>query len=132
MTLTVDASTVVAALIDNGPDGQWAITQLREASELIAPTIMPVEVSNVLRRLEASGKLEAFVAEQALADLRSLPVVLVGFDAIADRVWDLRSNLTCYDATYVASAELTQSPLATLDSRLATAPGIACVFALRT
>ena len=129
MTLTVDASTVVAALVDSGPAGQWAIERLRKAGDLVAPTIMPVEAANVLRRLEASGKIDEVVADRAFSDLRRLPVTLVDFGALADRVWALRSNLTSYDASYVASAELTRSSLATLDERLANAPGPTCRMA---
>jgi predicted nucleic acid-binding protein len=52
--------------------------------------------------------------------------VLVSFDSVADRAWELRANLSIYDACYVATAELCRCPLVTLDRRLARAPGLRC------
>ena len=75
-----------------------------------------------------SGAISADTASLAHADLTELPVELFGYDLLADRVWELSRNLTCYDAWYVALAELLGSSLATLDVRLTRAPGARCDF----
>jgi predicted nucleic acid-binding protein len=126
MTVVINASAVVAALVDSGPDGRWAETLL--TSDLAAPHLLPVEVSNVLRRAVNAGEISDDIASLAHADLLDLRVELVSYDMVADRIWELRHNLTTYDAWYVAVAELLDAPLATLDQRLVSAPGPTCSF----
>jgi predicted nucleic acid-binding protein len=126
MTLVVDASTVVAALVDTSPDGRWAEDLLRNATQLIAPAHMHIEAANALRRLEAGGHIDATTANIAFNDLQRLPVLPITFNVTGDRVWDLRKNLTSYDAAYIATAELVNASLATLDRKLANAPGTQC------
>lgn len=121
----VDASTVVAALVDGGPAGDWAATYL-EHGGLAAPHLLPVEVCNVLRRASLAGRLSEEVAVQALGDLLDLHVDLYPFEPFVHRVWALRHALTAYDAWYVALAETLGVELITLDERLARAPGLAC------
>jgi predicted nucleic acid-binding protein len=125
-TVVVDASTVVAALVDGGPDGRWA-EQLVLSGALAAPHLMPAEVGNVLRRAASAGRISADAATLAHADLQSLRVELFPYEPFADRIWELRANVTCYDAWYVALAEFLGCPLVTLDSRLARAAGDAMV-----
>jgi predicted nucleic acid-binding protein len=68
MTLVMDASAIVAALVDDGPDGHWAETVI--ASEpLAAPHLMPVEVANILRRAVLAGQLSLDAAAMAHDDL---------------------------------------------------------------
>lgn len=126
MTIVIDASAAVAALVDSGPDGRWAETLL--ATPLVAPHLMPAEVANVLRRAVASGEITNDAASLAHADLAELRIDLVPYGTVAWRVWELRRNLTAYDAWYVAVAELLDSPLATIDHRLAAATGPRCSF----
>ncbi|MFT3855360.1 MAG: type II toxin-antitoxin system VapC family toxin [Ilumatobacteraceae bacterium] len=120
-----DASAVVAALIDNGAAGRWCASELT-VDELAAPHLLPVEVTNIVRRTEARAAVDRSTATQAIHDLRRLAVDYVGFDPLAERVWSLRANLTAYDACYVALAELVGGRLVTLDRRLARASGIRC------
>lgn len=127
MTLVVDASVVVAALVDAGDTGGWAAGVLTGA-DLIAPELMPVEVTNILRRLVLRGALDEHLAALAHRDLLRLSFDPVPFAPCASRVWHLRHNLTAYDAWYVAAAELASAPLATLDARLARADGPTCRF----
>lgn len=127
MSLVVDASAVTAALMDVGPEGRWA-EELLTAEGLAAPHLMPAEVANILRRAVLAGELSSDVAGLAHADLLSLPVSLFPYAPLAERVWELRSNLTAYDACYVALAEVLEAPLATLDARLARATGPRCAF----
>jgi len=89
---------------------------------------MPAEVSSVLRRTERSGELSTNIVAVAHADLLDLSVELFSFEPYADRVWQLRDNVTVYDAWYVALAETLGTSLATLDRRLATAAGPTCGF----
>lgn len=129
MTVVVDASTVVAALVDGGADGEWAQTMLTR-EDLAAPHLMPVEVANILRRAVRSGDLSTDVAALAHGDLVSLRVELFAYEPVAERVWALRDNLTAYDAWYVAVAEALGAPLVTLDRRVARASGPTCEFRL--
>ena len=129
MTLVVDASLVVAALVDDGRDGRWAESMLM-AEPLAAPHLMPVEVASILRKAALNGDISPDVAALAHADLLALPVELFPYEAVAPRVWELRGHLTTYDAWYVALAETLASPLATLDRKLSRAPGVHCTFQL--
>lgn len=128
MTLVADASVVAAALVDDGPDGRWAESQL-SIGPLAAPHLMPVEVANVLRRAAQTPAITDDVAALAHADLLQLPVELFPYAPLAERVWQLRRNLSAYDACYVALAEELDAPLATLDRRLASSTGPRCRFA---
>lgn len=127
MTVVVDASVVVAALIDAGPAGAWAESILMSGS-LAAPHLMPVEVANVLRRSALAGDISAAAASLAHDDLVSLRVELFPYSSCASRVWELRSTVTAYDAWYVAVAEILGANLATLDVRLSRARGSRCQF----
>ena len=129
MTLVVDASVVVALLIDDGSDGRWA-AQVCRGEVLAAPDHMPVEAANVLRRAVLAGDISGDSATLAHADLLDLRVELFPYSTIADRCWDLRDTITTYDAAYVALAEQLVAPLATLDRRLARAPGPQCQIAV--
>jgi predicted nucleic acid-binding protein len=82
------------------------------------------------QELERAGKLQRLEAGSAARDLWDLPIEPLPFSRFADRLWQLRENLTCYDALYVAIAEAFAVPLATLDRKLAKAPGPQCDFLL--
>ena len=96
MTIVVDASAVVAALVDVGPDGDWAQAELR-GEDLVAPHLLPVEAANILRRAVLTGGISADVATIAHDDLLALRVDLYPYELVASRVWELRNNLTAYD-----------------------------------
>ena len=127
MTVVVDASVVSAALIDTGSAGQWAEEVLAD-SQVVAPHLLPAEVANVLRRSILAGQVSSEVASLAHADLLDWPMALFPYSPFAARIWELRTNLTAYDAWYVALAEQLAVPLATLDRRLADASGPQCAF----
>jgi predicted nucleic acid-binding protein len=128
VTLVVDASVVAAALVDSGDDGTWA-EGLLVGGALVAPHLMPVEVANILRRAVLTDDISADSAALAHADLLDLRAELFAYEPFAPRVWELRHDLTAYDAWYVAIAEALDAPLATLDRRLASATGPRCSFA---
>lgn len=125
--LVVDASAIVALLVDAGPDGTWA-EQVLAGEQLVAPHLMPVEVANILRRAAARGDVSADAAALAHADLLALGVDLYPYEPFASRVWELRENLSAYDAWYVALAEAMGARLATLDRALSRAAGPRCAF----
>jgi len=127
VTLVIDASTAVAALIDSGTDGRWA-ESLLAGDSLAAPHLLTAEASNILRRSALAGAISAQDASLAYSDLLDLRVELFPYAPFAARIWDLRDNVTCYDAWYVALAEALNAPLATLDARLARASGPRCRF----
>lgn len=125
MTVVVDASVLVAALVDSGPEGQWAESAVTEGM-LAGPELALAECSNILRRLERAGDITRLEANCAQRDLMGLDIELFPYSPFARRVWTLRSNLTSYDAWYVAVAEALGCPLITLDRKLARAAGPAC------
>jgi predicted nucleic acid-binding protein len=125
--VVADASVVVAALIDSGPDGTWAETVLAGDS-LAAPHLMLAEAASILRRTALAGRVPPQVASLAHADLLNLRTQLYPYAPFATRIWELRENVTCYDAWYVAIAEDLGVPLATLDGRMAKAAGPRCQF----
>lgn len=127
MTLAVaDSSAVVAMLTDVGSVGRWATASLLAADAVAAPALMPFDVANILRRLESAGRLSGDQAALAHADLLDLEVSLWPHEVMAGRAWELRANLTAYDAAYVALGELLGAPLITLDERIARAPAHEC------
>lgn len=85
------------------------------------------ETSNIIRRHELSGLISADQAAQAHADLLDLGVEQWPYELLAARVWQLRANLSSYDASYVAVAELADTPLVTLDRRIGRAPNLRCI-----
>jgi predicted nucleic acid-binding protein len=127
VTVVVDASAAVALLVDAGPDGTWA-EQVLGRDQLVAPHLMPVEAANILRRAAARGEISVDAAALAHADLLALSIDLFPYEPFAARVWELRENLTAYDAWYVALAEALGAKLATLDGALRRASGPRCEF----
>ncbi len=126
--VTCDASALIALLVDDGPDGQWATSTLMPA-DLLAPHLVLFEAANILRRHQLAKIITADQAAQAHADLLDLRIDLWPYELLATRTWQLKENLTTYDASYVALAEMTGTTLATLDTRIARAPGVTCVIA---
>lgn len=125
MTLVVDASVVVAALVDGGTTGGWSRDRLN-TGDLAAPHHLPAEVAHALRRAAGDGRVGAESAALAHRDLLRLPVGLFPYGPLAPRIWELRQHISTYDAWYVALAESLQAPFVTLDARLARAHGIRC------
>ena len=103
--------------------------QTLESGEIAAPTLVTYETANVIRRHEIAGQISPDQSAQAHADLLDLAIELWPYELLAERAWELRLNLSIYDATYVALAEITDLTLITLDKRLAKAPGPECRIA---
>ena len=123
--IVVDASVLAPALADDDADGDRARARLR-GERLVAPELVDLEVVSVLRRAARAGRLEERRSAQALADLATLPLRRVAHLPLLPRVWELRDNLTAYDATYVALAEVLGVFLLTADGPLKRAAGIRC------
>ena len=123
--IVVDASVLATALGDDGPDGDHARARLR-GERLSAPELVDLEVTSVLRRQVHSGATDPRRAALALADLVALPLRRAPHRPLLARCWELRDNLTVYDASYVALAEVLDVTLLTGDGRLAGAPGLWC------
>jgi predicted nucleic acid-binding protein len=129
VSAVIDGSALVAATTDAGSAGTWAEHLLGEGG-VVAPHLVLVEATNILRRLESVRQLTRLEATAAQRDLLSLDILLVPFEPFAERIWELRRNVTSYDAWYVAVAEAFDLPLATLDRRLSRASGPSCRFRL--
>ena len=119
--IVVDASAAVAALLNAGP-----ARQLLASEQLHAPHLVDSEVANALRRAAAARRVEDEVAWAALDAWRRLGLTRYPAFSLIRRIWELRGNLSAYDATYVALAESLGCPLLTADSRLGRAPGVGC------
>lgn len=123
--IVVDASVVVTALADDGDDGDRARQRLM-GERPAAPHLLDLEVLSAWRRLRSGGDLDDRRASQAIADLTDLRIDRVPHGPLVARCWELRANLTVYDAAYVAVAELLDAVLVTADGRLAGADGPRC------
>lgn len=123
--LVVDASVLVVALADDGPDGDQARARLR-GERLVVPELADLEIVSVLRRQIRAGAINTRRAGLALEDLAALPARRAPHRPLLARCWELRDNLTVYDAAYVALAEAMQATLLTGDRRLSGASGPRC------
>jgi predicted nucleic acid-binding protein len=123
--IVCDASALTALLLDSGPDGSWVADTL-DGCRLVAPGLAGWETANIVRRHELAGIVSADQAAQAHADLLDLAVEFWPYELLASRAWNHRQNLSIYDASYVALAEMLQTALVTLDRAIAGAPGLTC------
>jgi len=123
--LVTDAGVWVRALVDEGPGGPVRIHLVAEPV-VAAPALIDLEFTNVLRGLLTKGSIALRVAELALAEFLQAPIQRYTHEPLVPRVWQLRDNLTAYDAAYVALAEALGADLLSIDRRIAGAPGIRC------
>ena len=119
--IVVDASAAVSALLNAGPARRALADE-----QLHAPHLVDSEVANALRRGVAAGRLEAGAAWTALDRWRRLGITRYPVFGLLDRVWELRENVSSYDASYIALAERLDCSLLTADGRLGRAPGTRC------
>ncbi len=119
--IVADASAAVSALFNDGP-----ARALLARERVHVPHLVDVEVTSALRRTVAAGRVTGAQGRAALQTWRRLGVTRHAATGLLDRVWELRENLTAYDATYVALAEALDCPVVTADGRLSRTPGLRC------
>lgn len=124
--IVADASIVANAVGDDDTDGARARTALRAAVDVAAPDLVDVETVSVLRRRWMAGTLTAQRFRAAVLDLSDLAVHRYSVLPFMMRAYELRANVTPYDAAYIALAEALDCPLLTADARLASAPQTRC------
>ncbi len=124
--IVVDASVVANAIADDGVAGGIARRRLVEADRLAAPDLVDVETVSVMRRRWLAGTLTARRFSAAVDDLADLDLWRVPVLPLMRRAYELRADVTPYDAAYVALAEALKTTLITGDGRLARAPGLRC------
>ena len=121
--IVIDASAAVLGLLSDGE----ARAKLAEEA-VVAPYLADSEILHALRSQVLRGRIEEPAATRAIGVWGRLGIRRVGISGLLDRIWQLRGNLSAYDATYVAVAETLEVPLVTADGRLAGAPGPRCTI----
>jgi predicted nucleic acid-binding protein len=124
--IVVDASVVANVVGDDGHDGELARNVIGRHDEVCAPDLVDVETVAVLRKRWLAGTIEARRFAAAVEDLQDLPIDRYPTLPLIWRAYELRDNITAYDAAYVALAEALGCPLLTGDVRLSQASGLAC------
>jgi predicted nucleic acid-binding protein len=122
MISVIDASAAVEYLLRT--DLGERIGPLLEASMLVAPELLDVEVLAVLRREAQSGRLSVRRATEVIEDLHDWEVERISHRHLLDEAWALRDRVTAYDALYVAAARLRGATLITADGPLARTPAL--------
>lgn len=120
--VVLDPSAVVAVIASGGDVGDRIAARLADAT-LLAPHLLPTEVDSALRGLERGRRISTAQADAARDLFAQFPIDLWPWHLLADRAWQLRANVTTYDAGYLALAELTNATLVTCDARLQSIPG---------
>ena len=121
--IVVDASVVVEVLLRSDAGAELEERLVEGDDPLHAPHLMDVEVAHALRRCAAHGDIAERHGRDALADLAAMTIERHGHQPLLERMWQLRSNLTAYDAAYLALAERLGAPLLTRDAALASVAG---------
>jgi predicted nucleic acid-binding protein len=121
--IVVDASAAIEVLLATAAGERCAARLFAAGESLHAPHLIDVEVAQVLRRYAAAGDLPEERGRGALTDLLAMPLERYPHEPLLHRVWELRRNLTAYDAVYVALAEALEATLLTRDARLARSRG---------
>jgi predicted nucleic acid-binding protein len=127
--IVIDASVIAEVLIADDDEGDQLRERLR-GEQLVAPEVVDVEVMSTLRRAARAKRLDQRRSAQALSDLAKLPMQRVPHLPLLGRVWELRDNLSAYDACYVALAEALGAVLLTADGRIKRATGVRCQVTL--
>jgi predicted nucleic acid-binding protein len=121
--IVVDASALIEVLLTTASGSRITERLLDGQETLHAPCLLDIEVAQVLRRYALTGELSANRGLQAMEDLADFPFTRYPHDLFLLRIWELRHNVTAYDAAYIALAEALDAPLLTRDAKLASAAG---------
>lgn len=122
--IVLDASAVVELLLDTATGRRIAIRIDDASMGLHVPHLLDIEVVSALRRFVGDGSIDDEDAKAAIDDLMALDLQRHSHEALLERVWALRANVTAYDAVYAALAEALEATLITCDGKLARAPGV--------
>lgn len=121
--IVVDASVVLELLLRT-PLASLVEERIFSPEETLhAPHLIDLEILQVLRRYTLTGEMDSERGQEAINDFQDLPIFRYPHYTFSNRIWDLKHNMTAYDAVYIALAEGLSSPLLTCDSRLSEAPG---------
>ncbi len=121
--IVIDASALVEALLGMPASEQVEEWLFGSREAVHAPHLIDAEIAQVVRRYASRGYISAETGHSAMIDLMDLQLLRHRHDFLLPRVWELRNNLTAYDAVYVALAEVLDAPLITRDRRIAGAAG---------
>jgi len=121
--IVVDASCLVELLLQRSVSEEIASRLNSHAGQLCAPSLLDIEVAHVLRRYALLKELSAKRGDEAIEDLADFPIQRYPHTLLLKRIWDLRKNLTAYDAAYIALAEALDATLVTCDKKLANSTG---------
>ncbi|HKY20149.1 MAG TPA: type II toxin-antitoxin system VapC family toxin [Vicinamibacterales bacterium] len=121
--IVLDASAAIEWLLQTATGGRVEARLFSRRVTLHAPHLLDLEIAQVLRRYVSSGIVTASRGRQALEDLLDLPLARYPHELLLERIWELRNNLTAYDAAYLALAEVLDAPLITCDGKMAAASG---------
>ena len=124
--IVVDTSVLANAIGDDGSDGQRARAEIRSSGDIAAPDLVDVETVAVLRRRWLAGTISDRRFATAIGDLEAIDLDRYPMLPLMRWAYGLRANVTPYDASYVALAEMLGCELLTGDQRLASAPGPRC------
>jgi predicted nucleic acid-binding protein len=120
--LILDTSAILDALVARNP-AAGLVQRLADDGDLHAPHLIDVEVLHALRRMRMRDEISAERADDARRDFAETALIRYPHEPLSDRIWALRHNLSAYDATFVALAEILAVPLVTCDARLASSRG---------
>ena len=121
--IVIDASAAIELLLASPIGARVASRVFSDAESICAPHLIDLEVAQVLRRYNLSGDLDPSRANEALQDFLDLPIERYPHGLFLTRIWQMRHNVTAYDAAYIALAEALDAVLLTTDVRLASASG---------
>ena len=121
--IVLDASAILEVLLRTPAAAAVSRRILGSRDTLHAPHLLDLEVAQTLRRYCSMGALDEERGREALEDLADFPITRYPHTPFLPRVWELRQNVTAYDAVYLALAEALDAPLLTRDARLAAVPG---------
>jgi len=128
--IVADASVIIDVILRTPGSDRVATRLLDEKETLHAPHLLDIEVAQVLRRYVARQELHEDRARNAISLLVAFPLTRYSHEPLLERIWELRANITAYDAAYVALAEALGAVLLTRDAKLASAPAAARVAEL--
>ena len=130
--IVLDASAAIDFLLRDEANFDWLEQRLNRDGAVAAPHLVDTEVAHALRKHVSGGRLDEGRAAEALVDLDQFPLDRYPARPLLARIWELRHNLSGYDATYVALAEALDAPLITSERRLLGLPAAASVATIES